>query len=119
MQIIDYVTFRKIGLGLRNSNSTKEYIEEEGLPEWVYDYFKDDMYSYIKTVEIIQKVIDMDLTEWFDLIDMPIEEFASNYGIPYRTIQDWKLENTQLKGYIKDLLCYTVYTKVASNDSIK
>lgn len=119
MQIINYEDFRKIGLGLRQSKGVNEYINEEGFPEWIHHYFKDDVYSYMKTVEIIQNIIDMDIVEWLDILNITLEEFANNYGVPFRTAQDWKLENTHLKGYFKDLLCYTVYTKVASNDGIK
>ena len=92
------------------SKGVSEYINEEGFPEWIHHYFKDDLYSYMKTVEIIQNIIDMDIVKWLDILNITLEEFANNYGVPFRTAQDWKFEKTHLKGYIKDLLCYTVYT---------
>ena len=33
-------------------------------------------------------------------------QFAEYFGIPYRTVQDWELENRKCNDYILDLLEY-------------
>jgi len=37
------------------------------------------------------------------------KEFCEVFGIPYRTLQDWELENTPISAYLKELLDYAIY----------
>lgn len=37
---------------------------------------------------------------------MSRKQFTEYFGIPYRTIQDWELENRKCPGYVLDLIEY-------------
>ena len=40
--------------------------------------------------------------------DADKKEFAEYFGIPYRTLQDWELGNTQAPEYVLRLIAYKV-----------
>ena len=48
----------------------------------------------------------MTLKELRELSGMSRVQFAEYFGIPYRTIQDWELENRKCNDYVIALLEY-------------
>ena len=71
----------------------------------------------------------MTFKELRELSGMTRPQFAEYFGIPYRTVQDWELENRKCNDYILNLLEYKLkhegliravfgYARVATKEQI-
>ena len=67
----------------------------------------------LRIMRVIQKVISggehkIDFKIFYEKYGMTTSEISKYFGIPYRTVQDWKLGKRRCAGYLIDLMIYKI-----------
>ncbi|OHX28316.1 hypothetical protein Javan273_0003 [Streptococcus phage Javan273] len=85
------------------SENLEYFIAERGWQDWMEDYQADEI------AIILTKIYNLATNELKDTRDVSRAEFARQYNIPARTLQDWDLGKRTPPTYVKMLLDYATF----------
>lgn len=111
-----YELFTKLYIEAIKCESLDMYVMERGWQEWMNEYTPNkengvtaDASSVVDILTTIYNIAKTDIRGMREMTGKSMKKFATFYGIPERTLQDWEYGNSRVPEYTKRLIAYTVF----------
>lgn len=111
-----YGLFTELYKEASQCESLDMYIMERGWQEWMNEYTPEDTVtvdtsSIVDILTAIYNIAKTDIRGIREMTGKSMKKFATFYGIPERTLQDWEYGNSRMPEYTKRLIAYTVFAE--------
>lgn len=105
-----YNVFRQLLSEANEYNDFDLYIAERGWQEWMAEYADDDGngYNILHILETIYSLKDNPIKKLLSITGLSQQRFATAYGIPTRSIENWSGQQRTAPQYVTTMLSYCV-----------
>lgn len=105
-----YKTFRQVLSEANEYNDVDMYIAERGWQEWMDEYADDDGSgnNILRILATIYSLKDNPIKKLLSITGLSQQRFATVYGIPARSVENWSGQQRTAPQYVTAMLSYCV-----------
>lgn len=113
MMYVEYTIFARLFREAQKYDDVDMYVAERGWQDWMDAYCTEHVVGILHSAYAVGHMSNSELRNEAGLSRV---EMSRVYGIPVATLECWEYGSRELKGYIRELISYTVFLHMLNKE---